>query len=190
MAYVGGLGFPVPEVEAAAGTDLVMERLDGPTLADALATGTVGVEEGARSLAALHTRLHALPARISPDPAIRVLHLDLHPANVLLSSRGPVVIDWRNTAEGPPELDVALTALIMAEVAVGDPVADLADLAAATMRMFLAHAGTDICRALAQATAQRAADPYLSPQEVQRVPRAAALVVDAGSHSCGPPTVC
>jgi len=39
MAYAAGLGFPVPEVYAADGPDLVMERLDGPTLAQALMAG-------------------------------------------------------------------------------------------------------------------------------------------------------
>lgn len=60
MAYVGGLGFPVPRVKAAAGTDLVMERLDGPTLAEALVADTVEVEECARILADLHARLLGL----------------------------------------------------------------------------------------------------------------------------------
>jgi aminoglycoside phosphotransferase (APT) family kinase protein len=32
------------------------------------------------------------------------LHGDFHPGNVVLTQRGPVVIDWRNTTEGPPDL--------------------------------------------------------------------------------------
>jgi hypothetical protein len=39
-------------------------------------------------------------------------------AAVMRSARGPVVIDWDNAAEGLPELDVALSALILAEVVV------------------------------------------------------------------------
>lgn len=30
-----------------------------------------------------------------------VLHLDFHPANVMLTSGGPVVIDWTNARAGP-----------------------------------------------------------------------------------------
>jgi Ser/Thr protein kinase RdoA (MazF antagonist) len=40
--------------------------------------------------------------------ADRLLHLDLHPRNVLLSPRGPYVIDWANAARGPAALDPAL----------------------------------------------------------------------------------
>jgi aminoglycoside phosphotransferase (APT) family kinase protein len=72
----------------------------------------------ARTLAELHKQLHALPA---PDwlpplgaggPA--VVHRDLHPLNVLMSARGPVVVDWANAAAGPAEADVADTWLVMA----------------------------------------------------------------------------
>src|SRR5690606_5452482 len=45
MAYLHGLGYPVPEVYEAAGADLVMERVDGPTLLRALAAGEVGPRE-------------------------------------------------------------------------------------------------------------------------------------------------
>lgn len=37
MAHVAAHGFPVPAVFVATGTDLVMERLYGPVLLDALA---------------------------------------------------------------------------------------------------------------------------------------------------------
>jgi len=41
-----------------------------------------------------------------------LLHLDLHPRNVLMTSRGPVVIDLANAANGPGEADVALMYVI------------------------------------------------------------------------------
>ena len=41
-----------------------------------------------------------------------LLHLDLHPRNVLLTARGPVVIDWANAANGPGAADVALMYVI------------------------------------------------------------------------------
>ena len=48
-----------------------------------------------------------------------VVHLDLHPGNVFLTeSHGPALVDWANARTGTAELDVSLTALIIAEVAV------------------------------------------------------------------------
>ena len=40
-------------------------------------------------------------------------HGDFHPANVMRSPSGPVVIDWPNAARGAPEADVARTLLIL-----------------------------------------------------------------------------
>jgi Ser/Thr protein kinase RdoA (MazF antagonist) len=42
-----------------------------------------------------------------------VLHLDLHPANVMLTSSGPVVIDGTNARAGPAGPIVAMAYLIM-----------------------------------------------------------------------------
>lgn len=36
---------------------------------------------------------------------------------MIRTSEGPVVIDWSNTREGPPALDWAMSALILAQVA-------------------------------------------------------------------------
>jgi hypothetical protein len=49
-----------------------------------------------------------------------VLHLDLHPGNVMLTSKGPVVIDWSNVRSGPAGADVAMTYLLMASSEVDD----------------------------------------------------------------------
>jgi aminoglycoside phosphotransferase (APT) family kinase protein len=175
MAYVGGLGYPVPAVYAAAGPDLVMERLYGPTMVDALVEGSASIETSAQVLADLHVQLHALPARLSRDPAVRILHLDLHPGNVMITPRGPVVIDWRNATEGPAALDVAVSALILAEVAV-DESDDLADSARALLAAFLARTGGPPRDLLRQAVAIRAADPNQGTAETGRLGRAAALV--------------
>ncbi|MEH0973809.1 phosphotransferase [Micromonospora sp. CPCC 205546] len=120
MAYVADLGFPVPAVYEAHGADLVMERIHGRTMLSALIAGELDAVEAARCLADLHDRLHALPPRLSKREDVRVLHLDLHPENVMLTSRGPLVIDWRNATEGPADLDVALSAVILAQVAVDE----------------------------------------------------------------------
>ena len=43
----------------------------------------------------------------------RLLHGDFHPANLLRSTNGYVVIDWTNGASGDPAADVARTILLM-----------------------------------------------------------------------------
>jgi len=111
MAYVGAFGYPVPTVYDVDGPDLVMELLDGPTMAAALEAADLELPAGATMLADLHDRLHALPARSPDRDGDRVIHLDLHPENVLLVARGPVVIDWRNATDGPPDFDLALSAI-------------------------------------------------------------------------------
>jgi aminoglycoside phosphotransferase (APT) family kinase protein len=63
------------------------------------------VARHARVLARLHDQLH----QIAPPAGLRrpfgagerIMHLDLHPGNVMLTPEGPVVIDWTNAAAGP-----------------------------------------------------------------------------------------
>ncbi len=111
MRYVHARGYPVPRVLAVSGPDLTLEMVEGPTMQQALMADLGGMDERAAGLAELHHRLHALEA---PDwlpqlrPGDRVLHLDLHPSNVILSATGPVVIDWANASAGPAALDPAL----------------------------------------------------------------------------------
>ncbi|MFN8632453.1 MAG: phosphotransferase [Chloroflexota bacterium] len=128
-------GYPVPEVYEVSGPDMVMERVDGPTMLTDLITRPWMVERHARTLAKLHRQLHGIPApdwlptyashpafaglELPPPPPGSVpvpdalLHLDLHPDNVILSPRGPVVIDWRNARRGDGNIDVASTWLIL-----------------------------------------------------------------------------
>lgn len=172
MSYLFDLGYPVPRVGSIDGGELTMERLSGPTMVGALQQGTISAEEIGAVLASLLHRLHALPARISADPADRVLHLDLHPENVMITPAGPMVIDWSNTTEGPPALDWGISALILAEVAV-DP-RNEALPARAVLVSLLGHVEHAIN--LAGALAMRAANPTLSEGEKRRLQEAAALV--------------
>ena len=119
MQYVHAHGFPVPEVDRVleGGTELVMERVDGPTMLDDAAAHPWRIGRHARLLAELHARLHEIPApewldQLS-DGGDRVVHLDLHPLNVLMSRRGPVVIDWTNAHRGDGLTDVALTWVLL-----------------------------------------------------------------------------
>lgn len=173
MTYLANRGFPVPVVYAAAGSDLVMERLDGSTMLQALVEGVLSVDAAGRVLAGLHRRLHQVPPPRGGDDSI--LHLDLHPDNVMLTARGPVVIDWRNQAEGPADLDVALTAVILAQVA-ADESHDSADLAADLLARFLRYAGGDPARMVGRAVDMRRADSALSAEEVGLLARASAII--------------
>ncbi|TDC60005.1 phosphotransferase, partial [Streptomyces hainanensis] len=121
MTHLAALGYPVPALHAGAPTpaDLILDRLAGPTLFDSLLAGDTSVAAGGRVLTDLLRRLHALPPRLAAHPDDRILHLDLHPENVLLTPEGPVVIDWNDSVEGPPGYDLAVSAMILAEVTVG-----------------------------------------------------------------------
>jgi aminoglycoside phosphotransferase (APT) family kinase protein len=118
MRYLRHHGAPVPEVFSADGIDIVMERLDGPTMLEVVKSKPWRAATIGRELRALHTRLHRIRAddielrRFSDGDAI--LHLDLHPDNVILTSDGPMIIDWSNVAVGDPLADVMNTWMLMA----------------------------------------------------------------------------
>ncbi|MFD6360045.1 phosphotransferase [Streptomyces roseolus] len=166
MVRLAEAGYPVPAVRGAAGPDLVLERLRGPSLTEGLLAGAYEPEAAGALLAGLLDRLHALPGR--------VVHLDLHPGNVVLAEdRGPVVIDWRTAEEGAePGLDRAMSALILAEVAVSP--APYAPGARAGLAALLAASPGPLL--LAEARARRAADPNLTAAEVGALGAAEELV--------------
>jgi aminoglycoside phosphotransferase (APT) family kinase protein len=120
MEHAHALGYPVPAVDQVSddGTDLVMERLNGPSMLQLLSAQPWKVRRQGRLLAELHQRLHDIPAPewLPAAPVGRgdaLLHLDLHPLNVVITGRGPVVIDWTNACMGDPASDVALTWALM-----------------------------------------------------------------------------
>jgi aminoglycoside phosphotransferase (APT) family kinase protein len=108
MAQALAAGFPAPLVHEVAGGDLVMDRIAGPTMLQRLERAPWQVVRAADRLATLHRRLHEIPFENSC-----LVHLDLHPENVILSTTGPVVIDWSNARAGTAEEDVAQTWLIV-----------------------------------------------------------------------------
>lgn len=123
--------------------DLLMQRLHGPSMLQAILQGVITAEDAGAMLARLLHRLHSVPARLGADRTHRVLHLDLHPDNVMISDNGTVVIDWRNTEEGPPGPDWAMSALNLAQAAI-DSTAH-----AAVARAVLAHCSpTPMARSL------------------------------------------
>jgi aminoglycoside phosphotransferase (APT) family kinase protein len=176
MRYVAGHRFPAPAVYEADGPDMVLERVDGRTMLQALTDQEITPAAAAEVLADLHARLHALPPRV-PDATDRVVHLDLHPDNVILGPGGPVLVDWRNATDGPPHLDVALTAVIIGEAAAGSHVpASMTPAAGEMLVDFVARVDADLLPYLERAGQMRRTDPNLTAEEVARVDEAVDLV--------------
>ncbi|GIF77389.1 phosphotransferase [Asanoa siamensis] len=176
MRHLAAVGYPVPVVHDADGPDLVMERLGGQTLLAAAVAGTADSATCAGILADLHRRLHALPARSARDPGDRILHLDLHPDNVMLTDRGPILFDWANAAEGLPDRDVAMTLMIMAQVTLWTTEPHLAAIAKAGHADLCAALPTPSPEALAWVVAKRRANPTMTSTELAQLDAAAALV--------------
>jgi aminoglycoside phosphotransferase (APT) family kinase protein len=98
-----------------------------------------------------------------------LLHLDLHPLNVMMTSRGPVVIDWPNAVRGDPCVDVALTWVLMACGSIpggGAKAAMLGRFRAILVKSFLGHFELDPVRAhVAGVVAWKVQDPHMSDGE-------------------------
>jgi hypothetical protein len=96
---------------------------------------------------------------------------------VLLTPQGPYVIDWCNTREGPPGLDCATSAVILAQVAI-DAESEFASPALAVLGPLLAGLGAamDFGAGLDLARARRGADPALAAREVALLDGAVALI--------------
>jgi len=127
MTWLSSRGVPVPSVAGADGRDLVMDRVIGPTMLEDLHQRPWRVIHHAMTLARLQRHLASTraPTWLPPDERLgdgsAVLHLDLHPMNVLLGPDGPVIIDWTNARRGPAGADAATTHLLMAGVEVHGP---------------------------------------------------------------------
>jgi hypothetical protein len=92
------------------------------------------------------------------------------------SRRAGPTIDWRNAAEGPADLDVALTAVILAQVAV-DEAHPSTSQAGAVLTAFLRCVGDGLLMELDCAGDMRRRDPALVPAERELLDAAVALVV-------------
>jgi aminoglycoside phosphotransferase (APT) family kinase protein len=177
MTYLAGAGFPVPRVHDASGPDLVLERLGGRDMLADLSARPWLARRHARTLAGLHDRLHAITAppslRAPFGPGGRVLHLDLHPGNVMLTAAGPVVIDWSNVAAGPAAADVAMAWLIIATSEVDAPPLLLrpaiSSVRAVLLRRFRALVRDDPGPELARVARARMADRNVRPAEARRL---------------------
>ncbi|HWG26256.1 phosphotransferase [Actinospica sp.] len=176
MEYVGSRGYPVPRVHDATATDLVMDRLHGPTLMQAWQARPWRIARYAGQLAELHDRLGAVPA---PDwlPAPwtlperdgdAMLHLDLHPLNVILTpDRGPVVIDWTNAAAGDPAFDLARTIVTIGTADL--PPSPIVAARRLYLRALRRASATDPAPRMADAARGKLAEPNTSEAEGARL---------------------
>jgi aminoglycoside phosphotransferase (APT) family kinase protein len=156
-------GYPVPDVYDVAADALVLEKVEGPTMREDAHGQPSTVRAHAALLAQLHRELHEIKAPDglpSAGDGDRLLHLDLHPANVILSPNGPVVLDWTNARCGDPALDVAITWVI------GATSTGLGRLGPSFLRHFLSHFDRgELRRALRAAAEYRLIDKNVVDDE-------------------------
>lgn len=193
MLHLRLAGFPAPEVFDADGQDMVLARLSGPDMLADLGRHPWRLAAHARLLAELHDRLHAVLApdwlvRLPEARGDRVLHLDLHPGNVMLTADGPVVIDWSSAAAGPPGADTAIASLIMRVSEVDDMPVPVRAAAALLRRAFVRRFESAVAASpapyLAAAAARRIRDPNVRPGEVDQLRRIiASALAKAPEHA-------
>jgi len=78
-----------------------------PTLRERIADRIEAADAPAEHKQAARDRLRALP------DGTALCHGDFHPENILLTARGPVVIDWGSASRGDPLGDVACTSRLL-----------------------------------------------------------------------------
>ncbi|MFI7066644.1 phosphotransferase [Kribbella sp. NPDC050124] len=174
MRHVAQYDYPVPAVREVDGPDMVVQRLDGPTLGDAAIAGDLTATQVGEIHADLHRRLQSIPAP-SGTPGLVVVHGDLHPLNVISTADGPVVIDWRNAEEGTAAFDVAMTALIFAQVALDPSFEALTPLLHEALGVYLANS-IDPTPGLPDALAVRGRNVTLTPEELALLPAQESLI--------------
>jgi aminoglycoside phosphotransferase (APT) family kinase protein len=94
---------------------------------------------------------------------------------VIQTPDGPVVIDWRNAEEGPPEFDIATTAIIFAQVALDPAWAQLSPMLREALAVYLAES-IDPTAGLDAALESRSRNITLTPAELALLPAQADLI--------------
>ncbi len=189
MEYARSQGYPVPAVEEVSddGGDLVIERVDGIDMVKAMTRRPWTIPRCGRLLADLHVRLHQIPAPDwLPEAPIgrgdRLLHLDLHPLNVMMGRDGPMVIDWTGAARGDPAVDVALAWVLLeaGRIPTGRLiVAILGRARSILIKNFLRSFDVDsLTSTLRDVVAWKVTDPHMSAGEQARMWR---VVAEAGA---------
>lgn len=140
--FAGRHGLLVPPVLAAGSTGdrpvLALGWVGGESVGTVLRRADTAAADLGRSCGATLARLHAigeqppdlvgerpwiawggelpadLEARLGRFTGGRLLHLDFHPENLILTpGGGPAVLDWANVRIGPPQADLARTVSIL-----------------------------------------------------------------------------
>ena len=170
MTWLYEAGIPVPRVRSASGRDIVMERIPGVTMLEDLEARPWKVVSHIRTLANLQKSINGMeaPAWVRTDERIptgrALLHLDLHPMNVIMSPRGPIVIDWTNARRGDADFDAAVSYLLMASFEAHGARETIAQQL--VTRLFRAFRGrSEIARRMVNAARYRLADPNVTAGE-------------------------
>jgi aminoglycoside phosphotransferase (APT) family kinase protein len=177
MEYLHSQGYPVPAVDSISddGCDLVIERIEGRSMLEVLSRTPWRVRHQAAVLADLHHRLHEVtPPDFLPRSSVRtgsrILHMDLHPMNVMIGPKGPVVIDWTGAAVGDPDVDVALAWVLMAagQIQAGPAIAILLGIGRSLLvNGFLRHFDRDqVSACLRDVVTAKSLDSHMSEQEI------------------------
>ncbi|CCH34818.1 phosphotransferase [Actinosynnema sp. NPDC047251] len=166
MRYLHARGIPVPRVHDVDGGDLVMEYVPGPRMSQELDAKPWRAGQLGRELADLHRCLDSVAAPDFLPGEGCLLHLDLHPGNVVLGPAGPVVVDWASAQRGDRRVDVALSWLTIAVA----PLRPFKRLARSRLvRGFLSGVDREARRAMPAAAEIRLARHSRDPIEVRAV---------------------
>jgi aminoglycoside phosphotransferase (APT) family kinase protein len=180
MEYVRARGYPAPEVFSVSddGFDMVMARIEGPTMVEAATAQPSELRRFGRMLADLHQSLHLLdaPQWLPAAPCgsgESLLHMDFHPLNVMISSDGPVVLDWTRASRGDPLVDVAATWVLLAsgEVDSSRPEALLVNAGRQILLdAYLApFSNTGVESVLSEVVEWKSRDPNMTATEISRM---------------------
>jgi tRNA A-37 threonylcarbamoyl transferase component Bud32 len=157
---------------------MVLERIAGPTMQEVLESVPGGeLDRQIGVLATLHDRLHAIaapPDLVAIGAGGTLLHLDLHPKNVILGRDGPYVVDWANARSGHWADDVAQT-IALVWSALADPTFEGREaIVHQFVERFVGHFDRDTVRAhIGAAVARRAVDANVTDAEREVTQRAA-----------------
>jgi aminoglycoside phosphotransferase (APT) family kinase protein len=177
MSFMRDRGYPVPAVEELSddGLDMVMERIDGVTMVEAIGKSPWTIRRQGATLADLHRRLHDIeaPEFLPPAPVgtgTKVIHLDLHPLNVMIGPKGVWVIDWPNARRGDPNVDIGVAWVLMAagQIPGGGLKARLMGFGRSLLvNGFLSHFDRlEVGRLVRQIVEMKVQDPHMSEAEI------------------------
>ncbi len=176
MTWLNDQGLPVPRVHRASGTDIVMDRAGGVTMLADLVRRPWRSARHARLLARLQRSVNSLaapdwfPRRTGVPSGDSVLHLDLHPMNMLVDGDAATIIDWTNLSAGERSFDAAVSYVMMSAF-------ETTGWRARTAQRVLvetfarAHGWGTIDATLGAAARYRLADPNVTAGERERLRR-------------------